>query len=52
MKYHRGDSEEWIRIILAQFGGHVPGTLRLTALQLFPRKVFSSDYNNNLKGRN
>jgi hypothetical protein len=29
--------------------GHVLGTPRLTALKLFPEKVFSSDHNNNSK---
>jgi hypothetical protein len=49
MKYHTGDSAEWIRIILAQFGGEMLGTPRLTAWRLFLQKVFSSDHNNNLK---
>jgi hypothetical protein len=49
VKYHAGDSAEWIRIILTQFRGHVLGTPRLTALKLFPETRFSSDYNNNLK---
>jgi len=48
-KYHTGDSAEWIRIIWAQFGGQVLGTVRLTALKLFPQTVFSSDHNKNLK---
>ena len=30
MKYHTGDSAEWIRIIWAQFGRQVLGTARLT----------------------
>jgi Na+-transporting methylmalonyl-CoA/oxaloacetate decarboxylase gamma subunit len=41
MKYHTSDSAVWIRIIRAQFGGQVLGTLRLTPLKLFPDKVFS-----------
>jgi len=49
MKYHTDDSAEWIRIAWIQFRGHVFGTLRLTALQLFAEKVFSSDHNNNVK---
>jgi len=49
IKCHTGDSTEWIINTRAQFGGHVLGTLRLTALQLFPEKVFSSDHNHNLK---
>jgi hypothetical protein len=48
MKYHTGDSAEWIRIIWAQFWGHVRGTSRLTAIKLFPGTVFLSDHNNNL----
>ena len=49
MKYHTGDSAEWIKIIRAQLGGEVLGSLRLTALKLFPEKVFSSDNYSNLK---
>ena len=49
MKYHTGDSAEWIRITWAQFGGQVLGTPRFTALKLFPETVFSSEHNNNLK---
>jgi hypothetical protein len=49
MKYHTGDSAEWIRIIWAEFSGQMLGTPRLTALKLFPETVFSSDHNNNLK---
>jgi len=49
MKYHTGDSAEWIRSIRAEFEGQVLGTLRLIALKLFPEIVFSSDHNNNLK---
>jgi len=49
MTYHRGDSVEWIRIIWAEFGGQVIGTLRLIALKLFPETAFSWDHNNNLK---
>jgi hypothetical protein len=46
MKYHTGDSAEWINIIWAQFRGQVLGTPRLTALKLLPETVFSSDHNN------
>jgi hypothetical protein len=49
MKYHISDSAEWLRIIWAQFGNQCFGTPRLTALKLFPEKVFSSDHNSNLK---
>jgi hypothetical protein len=49
MKYHTGDSADWIIIIWAQFGGQVLGTATLTALKLFPQTAFSSDHNNNLK---
>ena len=49
MKYHTDDSAEWIRIIWAQFRGQVIGTPRLTALKLFPERVFSSDNKNNSK---
>jgi len=49
MKYHTGDSAEWIRIIWAEFRGQTLGTARLTALKLLPETVFSSDHNNNLK---
>jgi hypothetical protein len=49
MKYHPGDSAEWVIIIWAQFGGQVFGTLRLTALKHFPQTVLSADHNNNLK---
>jgi len=49
IKYHTGDSAEWIRITWAQFRGQVFGTARLTALKLFPQTVFSSDHNSNLK---
>jgi len=49
MKCHTGNSAEWIRIILAQFGGQMLGTPRLTALKHFPETVFSLDLNNNLK---
>jgi hypothetical protein len=48
MKYHTGNSAGWIRIIRPEFGGQVLGTARLTALELFPEKVVSSDHNNNL----
>jgi len=47
MKYHKGDSAECIRIISAQLVGQVLGTLRLTALKLFPETAFSSDHYNN-----
>jgi len=33
MKYHTGDSAEWMRIIRIQFGGQVLGTARLNALK-------------------
>ena len=36
MKYHTGDSAEWIRIIRAQFVGQVLVTARVTALKHFP----------------
>ena len=49
MKYHTGDSAEWVRITWAQFRVQVFGTPRLPALKLFRRKQFPSDYNNNLK---
>ena len=49
VKYHTGDSAEWIRIIRAQLGDQVLGTPRLTALKLFPETVLSSDHNNNMK---
>ena len=49
MKYRTGVSAEWIRIIGAQFGCQVLGTPRLTALKLFPEKVYSSDHNNNME---
>jgi hypothetical protein len=49
MKYHTGDSAEWIRIIRVQFRGQVLGTPRLTVIKHFPETVFSSDLNNNLK---
>jgi hypothetical protein len=49
MKYHTGESAEWIRILWTQFRGQVFGTSRLTALNPFPETVFSSDHNNNLK---
>jgi len=49
MKYHTGDSAEWIRIIWAHFGGQVLGTPRLTALKLSPETVFLSDHNNNFR---
>jgi hypothetical protein len=45
MKYHTGDSSEWIRIIWASFRGQVLGTPRLTALKHLPDTVFSSDHN-------
>jgi len=44
------DSAECIRIIWAQFGGQVLGTLRLTALIFFfPETLFSSDHKINYK---
>ena len=46
MKHHTGVSAEWIRIIWTQFGGQVLRTPRVTALKLFPEKVFSSDRKN------
>ena len=46
MKYHIGDSAEWIRIVGAQLA---LGTPRLTAFKNFQERVFSSDHNNNLK---
>jgi hypothetical protein len=49
MKYHTGDSADWIIIIWAQFGSQVLGAPRLTALKHFPEAVFSSGHNNNLK---
>jgi len=49
MKYHTGDSAEWIVITKAQFGGQVLGTPRLTAVKPFPETVLSTDHNNNLK---
>jgi len=49
IKYHTGDSAEWIRIIRAQLRGQVLGTARLTALKLLPETVFSSDHSSNLK---
>jgi len=49
IKYHTGDSAEWIRIIRAQFWGQVLGSPRLTALKHFPETVLLSDRNNNLK---
>jgi len=48
IKYHTGDSVEWI-IKWAQFGGQVLGTPRLRALKPFPKTMFSTDHNNNLK---
>jgi hypothetical protein len=49
MKYHTGESAEWIRITLAQFGGQVLGTSRLAVLKIFPGKVFLLDHTYNLK---
>ena len=40
MKYHIGDSAEWIRFIWAEFGGQALGTPRLTSLKLLPESVF------------
>jgi len=48
-EYQTGDSAEWRRIIWARFGGEVFGALRITALNLFPEKVFSPDHYNNFK---
>jgi len=48
MKYRTVESAEWKRIIRAQFADQVVGTPRLTELQYFPEKVFSSGHNNNL----
>jgi len=48
-KISQGDSAEWTRIVRAQFVGQVLCTPRLTALKLFPEKLFSSDHNNDLK---
>jgi len=47
MKHNTGDSAEWIRIILAHDGDQVLGILGLTALKLFPEKVFLSDHYSN-----
>ena len=49
MKYHTGDSAEWIRILREQFRIQGFGTPRLTALKGFPETAFSSDHKNNLK---
>jgi hypothetical protein len=49
IKYHTGDSAEWIRISRAQFRGQMLGTPRLTALKPFPETLFSSDHKNNFK---
>jgi len=49
MKYHTGDSAEWIKIVWEQLRGQMLGTPRLTVLKLFPETVVSSDYDNNLK---
>jgi hypothetical protein len=51
MKYHTGDSAEWIIIMWGQFGGQVFGTPRLTALKLFPERVFSSNHKLTWNGR-
>jgi len=37
MKYRTSDSAEKIRIIWAQFGGQVLGTVTLTAVKLLPQ---------------